>query len=120
MYEIEYYEENDECPVLEFLKTLTAKEQAKILREIDLLEKNGFSLGMPYIKRMEGTDELWELRIKHSSNNFRVFFFHFVDGLFVLLHGIRKKSERTPRRHIDIAIERIRKYMERKQADNEA
>ncbi len=49
-----------------------------------------FVLGMPYMKKIEGFDKLWELRFKYSSNNYRVFFFHYSDGLFVLLHSILK------------------------------
>lgn len=115
MNAIEYYEENGDIPVIDFLESLSAKEQAKILREIDLLEEFGFSLGMPYIRKMEGTKELWELRIKQSSNNYRVFFFHYVDGVFVLLHGIVKKTEKTPKRHIDVALDRMKKYKERQE-----
>jgi len=81
---------------------------------IDLLEEFGFSLGMPYIKKIAGTEELWELRIKHSTNAFRIFYFHYVDGLFVLLHGIKKKTEKTPQKDIHISLSRIKKYHKRK------
>ena len=116
VFSIEYFEENDTCPVVEFIESLSTKEAAKILREIDLLEKYGLSLGMPYIKKLEGTDELWELRIKHSSNSFRVFYFHYVDGLFVLLHAIKKKTEKTPKKDIELSLSRIRRYKERKKS----
>ncbi|MDK2821519.1 MAG: hypothetical protein PWP31_1484 [Clostridia bacterium] len=54
MFEIEYYEENNKCPVFDFIKTLSPKEQAKILREIDLLAEFGLSLGLPHIKKLQG------------------------------------------------------------------
>ena len=41
MYEIKYYTENDYCPVMGFISQLNPKEQAKILREIDLLQEFG-------------------------------------------------------------------------------
>ena len=28
--------------------------KAKVVRDIDLLEKYGFDLGMPYVKKMQG------------------------------------------------------------------
>ena len=86
MHRVEYYNENGRYPIIEFLQSLSDKEQAKVLREIDLLEEFGFALGMPYIRKMQGTKDLWELRVSHSSNNFRIFYFCFVEGQFVLLH----------------------------------
>ena len=111
MYEIIYYSEKNSIPVLNFLKNLSAKEQAKILREIDLLEHFGFALGMPHIKKLTGTDNLWELRIKHSSNNFRIFYFNFVNNKFVLLHAFRKTSQKTPVKDINLALSRQFKYI---------
>ena len=111
MYEVIYYSDNDDNPILNFLLKLSDKEQAKILREIDLLEKFGFALGMPHIKKMTGTDSLWELRIKHSSNNFRIFYFHFIDNKFVLLHAIRKTTQKTPTKDINLALKRKDNYI---------
>lgn len=99
---------------MEFLQTLSYKEQAKVLREIDLLEEFGFGLGMPHIRKMQGTNDLWELRVKHSSNNFRIFYFCFVEGQFVLLHGIKKKSGKTPLRDLRLAEARKQRYLEGK------
>ena len=50
LYEIEYYVEKDNSPVVEFLNKLNSKEQAKILRVIDLLQDFGLFLG-PLILR---------------------------------------------------------------------
>ena len=111
MYEIEYYDENNKCPVAELIKELNLKEQAKILREIHLLSKFGFKLGFPYISKIIGTD-LWELRIKHSSNQFRIFYFSFTNNKFVLLYGIRKTTDKTPKRDIEMANKRMNNYLE--------
>lgn len=110
MFEIEYFTENDKCPVFDFIKVQTPKDQAKILREIDMLSQFGFSLGMPHIKKMEGTDDLWELRIKQSTNNFRIFYFSFKKDKLVLLHGIRKTTAKTPKRDIELSLKRLNKY----------
>jgi len=106
MYKIKYYAENKKSPVIEFIKEQSPKEKAKILREIELLEEFGLFLGMPHIKKLKGYDDLWELRIKHSSNIFRILFLNYHDGIFVLLHAFRKKSNKTPQREIDIALNR--------------
>jgi phage-related protein len=111
--EIVYYCDKDKYPVVEFIKTLSDKDAAKILREIDLLETHGFYLGMPHIKKMAGTKDLWELRVKQSSNNYRVFYFHYTNNQFVLLHAIHKKSKRTPKSDIKIATDRMNKYIKK-------
>ncbi|NPV89620.1 MAG: type II toxin-antitoxin system RelE/ParE family toxin [Firmicutes bacterium] len=99
---------------MEFIQGLTPKEQAKILREIDLLKEFGLALGLPYIKKMQGNyNSLWELRIKHSSNDFRIFYFVFSGGKFILLHAIRKTSEKTPKKHLETSMRRMKNYLER-------
>ena len=107
MYKIKYYAKNNKSPVTEFIKEQSAKEKAKILREIELLEEFGLFLGMPHLKKLKGYDDLWELRIKHSSNIFRIFFLNYQAGIFVLLHIFKKKSNKTPQREIDIALNRL-------------
>ena len=111
MFIIEYYTEKSKCPVFEFIREQSSNEQAKILREIDLLEEFGLTLGLPHIKKMQGIDDLWELRIKQSSNNFRIFYFYFKDGKFILLHGIRKTTGKTPSKEIKIALKRMNNYL---------
>ena len=108
MYKIKYYLEDGQSPVVNFIKEQSSKEQAKILREIDLLEEFGLSLGMPHIKKLKGYNDLWELRIKHSSNIFRIFFLNYKNGILVLLHGFQKKSNKTPKREINKALNRIK------------
>ena len=113
MFQIIYYSNNGTSPILEFLKSIPKKDVAKILRDIDLLEEFGLSLGMPYIKKLVNSDDLWELRIKFSSNNYRIFYFVLKDKQFVLLHAFQKKSDETPKREINTAISRKNDYLNR-------
>ncbi|MBI9014645.1 MAG: type II toxin-antitoxin system RelE/ParE family toxin [Clostridiales bacterium] len=53
------------------------KELAKILRDVDLLSEYGYNLGMPHIKKMKGTDDIWELHVKISSKKLSNILFHF-------------------------------------------
>jgi len=114
VYEIEYYKEKDRFPVLEFMKQLPPKTMAKMIKKIDLLESNGFYLGFPSISRITGTAELWELRTKYDQNYYRVIFFHYKKGLFVLLHAFTKKTSKIPEREIKIALNRLNRYKERR------
>ncbi|MCL5289763.1 MAG: type II toxin-antitoxin system RelE/ParE family toxin [Bacillota bacterium] len=111
MLTVEYYMEKDYCPVLEFIHSCSSKEQAKILREIDLLEEFGPLLGMPYVRKIEGTDDIWELRIRLANNQFRLLYFIFSNNKIVMLHGFQKKTQKTPKREIEMALKRRMKYL---------
>ncbi len=113
VYLVEYYTEIGKSPVFDFVCSLSSKEQAKVLREIDLLSEFGFTLGLPHIRSIKAADELWELRIKHSSNNFRILYFHYSKGRFVLLHAFRKTTDKTPKKDINIALKRMKNYLQR-------
>ena len=100
--EVEFYELPDgTVPVQEFLESLTLKMRAKMFREIDLLVQNGPELRMPYSRAVgEG---IFELRSKVSTDISRVFYFFFVGNRAVLTNGFVKKTQKTPRREIELA-----------------
>jgi phage-related protein len=115
-YVLELYEKVDgKVPVLEFILSLDSKQQAKIYREIDLLEKFGNELHYPHVDTIKGNKYigLWELRIEFASNIFRIFYFLPQNNKVILLHGIVKKKQKTPQKELDIALERMKEYLRR-------
>jgi len=115
-YKIELYEKTDgKTPVLDFILSLTPKQQAKIYREIDLLEKFGNELHYPHVDTIKGKkyNDLWELRIEFASNIFRIFYFLPENNKAMLLHGIVKKKQKTPKKELDIALDRMKEYLRR-------
>ena len=118
-WQIEYYKkENGQIPVLDYLLTLPPKIRAKAFSEIELLEKHGSDLREPYTKPIKGEKyrDLFELRIKFSSDISRIFYFAYLGDRFVLLHGFTKKSEKTPSGELDRAI-RYKEDYERRHND---
>lgn len=116
MWEVELYKtESNKIPVEDFIKNLSEKEESKIYREIDLLKQKGIDLGFPFTSKIEGSDykNLWELRIKFSSNNFRVIYFLHIKNKFILLHGFKKKTKKTPKRELETAKRRMIDYISR-------
>ncbi len=111
MHEIIYYDENNKIPVFEFILERAPKEQAKILREIDLLEEFGLSMGLPHVRKIINS-ELWELRIRFGTNIFRILFKELDNG-YLLLHIFQKKTNKTPKKEIGVALKRLGKYLER-------
>ena len=110
------YEKSDnKIPVLDFILGLNPKQQAKIYREIDLLEKFGSDFHFPHVDSIKGDKYkgLLELRIELSSDIFRIFFFLFNGNNAILLHGIVKKKQKTPSKELDVALERMKEYNRR-------
>jgi phage-related protein len=67
-----------------------------------------------FFKYLEGTDGLFEVRIKVGSDTFRIFCFFDEGNLTILLNGFRKKTEKTPKIEIDRAERLKQKYYEEK------
>lgn len=117
MFDVEFYEDkHGRQPVKEVLIELRDRarnskdariQYEKILSHIRALENYGTRVGEPKVKHIDGA--LWELRpLAH-----RVFFFHWQDGKFVLLHHFIKKSQKTPVREIEQARSNMRDFLER-------
>jgi phage-related protein len=116
-YTVELYEKVDgKTLVLEFILGLNPKQQAKVYREIDLLEKFGNELHYPHIDTVKGKkyNGLLELRIELASNIFRIFYFLAEKNKAMLLHGIIKKKQKTPKNELETAMERMKEYLRRK------
>ncbi len=64
-----------------------------------------------YLKHLEDTDGLYEMRIQQGSDIFRIFCFFDKGQLVVLANGYQKKTQRTPKSEIDKAL-RIKKQYE--------
>ncbi len=74
---------------------------ARFLRYAERMELYGPDLGMPHTRAMgEG---LFELRLKVAEGIVRVFYCTLVGRRIVMLHQFIKKSEKTPRKELEIA-----------------
>ena len=108
-WKVKAYESlNGDKPVEEFIKSLDKKVQLKIGRSLDLLEDFGLEGAYPHVKKLTGTF-LWELRIL-GADSIRIFYVTVIGTIFLLLHGFKKKSQKTPRKEIVIAQKRLNEY----------
>ena len=116
-WNIEFYKtEGGREPVKEFLGLLPIKHQIKMAKTINLLRELGPILKEPHSRHVIGT-ELKELRIQFSPNIYRIFYFAYVNKGFILLHAFTKKTEQTPRREIEVALNRVSDYIRRYKDD---
>ena len=115
-WKVDYYvKANGESPVDDFIKSLPPKHGAKVLWEIDLLEKLGSSIREPYAKSIKGKKYkgLWELRIQQGSDASRVFYFLPIENAFILLHGFIKKGNKTPPSELETALAYMKDFKRR-------
>ena len=78
--------------------------RAKVANSISLLTDYGPILRPPYIKKLQ--DKLYELRV--SGKVAVRIFYTIVDGKYYLLHGFKKKTEKTPLKEIKTALDRMK------------
>jgi phage-related protein len=107
MWQIHFYEDHrGKSPVLDFINGLAPMDRARVNNGLRLLEEFGIDLGMPHARRIEG--RLWELR---PGGN-RLFYFLYTERRFVILHGFRKQSMKTPEKEIATALRRMKEILE--------
>ena len=90
-------------PVDNFIKSMDQSTISKISFRIDLLEKFGGKLPMPYSKKI--TDVLYELRIR-GKVEIRVIY-AFRNNQAILLHIFKKKQDKIPGKEIEVANKRL-------------
>ena len=57
-----------------------------------------------YLKHIENTDGLYEIRVQLGSDIFRIFCFFDQGQLVVLANGFQKKTQKTPKQEIELAL----------------
>ena len=68
-----------------------------------------------YFKHIVGTT-LYELRVSSGSNIYRVFSFFDKGKLVVVLNGFQKKSQKTPKNEIKLALRLQKEYYDEKES----
>ncbi len=68
---------------------------------------------------MEGTDGLYEIRIEFESNIYRVFCCFDKGNLVILFNAFQKKTQKTPKNEIDLALKLKDEYFNSKKKKNE-
>ena len=111
---IEFYKTSSGTnPVEDFLDSLSdqrAQKLARVLRLIERLER----VPEQYLKKLVGTDQLWEIRVQAGGKSYRLL--GFLDGpvLLILTNGFLKKQQKTPRQEVELAQRRRAEYLQRK------
>jgi len=86
-----------------FFDKQSKKVKAKIVWTFDLIEDLQ-RVPETYLKHIENTDGLYEIRVQLGSDIFRIFCFFDQGRLVILVNGFQKKTKKTPKKEIELAI----------------
>ena len=106
-----YTTERGDSPIDEFLDGLDKKSRAKVAAHRSILEEQGPNLKRPYADIVRG--KIRELRIHHSSNQYRVLYFFHVRDQVVLLHAFSKKSQQLKEKDLELSAKRMADWIQR-------
>ena len=88
------------------LKALPADFQARFLHIAELLESLGPSrVREPHVKHLEG--KLWEIRLRGKDGIARAIYFTKVGKRLCVVRIFVKKTQKTPRSEIEMALKRM-------------
>ena len=111
-FEIIFYQLPDGTePVRDFLLGLDIKMRAKLMHNMEILQQQGINAREPYSKPIE--DGIFEIRVQTDGNISSVLDFFFVGRKIVLTNLFIKKTQKTPRKEIDMAKAYRNEYLKR-------
>ncbi len=114
MREIIFYKtEKSDCPVEKFLDSLNSRQAKKVAWVLQLVEDIAL-VPIQYFKKLDGTDNIWEVRVDSGNDTFRLLGFFDKGNLVILTNGFAKKSQKTPQTEIALAENRKKDWLERK------
>lgn len=100
-------------PAREFLDSLPGKAAQKVTWVLKLIEDLEV-VPSRYFRKLAGTEEIWECRMRFASNAYRIFCFFAGNNEVVLTHGFVKKSQKTPISEIEKSEAYRRDFLERR------
>lgn len=97
----------------DFYEKQKQKVKDKILWTFKIIETQQY-IPTDYFEHLTGTDGLYEIRVKQSSDIFRIFCFFDEGKLVVLANGFQKKTQKTPKNEIEKALKIKKEYEDEK------
>jgi phage-related protein len=92
------------------LSALPADMRASFARIVELIQAHGLErIREPYVKHLEG--KLWKMRMKGRDGIARAAYVTAVGRRVVVVHVFTKKTRKTPRREIEIALAKAKEVI---------
>lgn len=99
---------------VEFYQKQDSKVKGKIQYVLELI-KQVDRVPNKFLEHITGTDGLYEVRVEYQSNIYRIFCCFDEGQLVVLFNGFQKKTQKTPKKEIDKAVQLMQEYFRPKQ-----
>ena len=103
---------------LDFYLEQPEKVQVKIEYVFKVI-RNVQNVPKKILDHITGTDGLFEIRVEFESNIYRIFCCFDKGNLVVLFNGFQKKTQKTPKNEIDMALKLKEEYFNSKTDENE-
>ena len=100
-----------------YFEEFFAKQTEKVKEKIDyvlFVLTHAERVPEKFLKHMENTKGLYEIRIEVGSNIFRIFCCFDKGKVVVLFNGFQKKSQKTPKSEIELALKLMAEYFDTK------
>ena len=98
-----------------------SKQDDKTKRKIDFvldLVRNVERVPIKFLKFLEGTDGLYEIRVIASSINIRILCFFDEDHIVILINSFLKKTDKTPKKELEKGLKLKAEYFIEKMKRN--
>jgi len=82
----------------------------KVIRTVDRIPQK-------FLKHIEGTDALYEIRVKVGSDIYRIFCCFDEGKIVILFNGFQKKSQKIPKKEINKALKLKKEYFDKKKGE---
>ena len=93
------------------IRDLPSDLESRFLHVSGMLEQFGpQEVGMPHVRFLE--QKLWEMRMKGRDGIARAIYFAAAGRRLVVVRVFVKKSQKTPRREIDLALRRMKEVQD--------
>ena len=87
----------------DFFSEQSKKVKEKIIWTLELIE-DVERVPETYLKHLENTDGLYEIRIQKGNDIFRIFCFFDIGQLIIIGNGFQKKTQKTPKKELELAL----------------
>ena len=101
-----FFEKGEKIPVKDFILSLQDKDWVKVHGCLKSIKELGFKTPRVDFRQIDG--KLWEIKIVTISGGVRIFYTSIQRDEMVLLHGYKKKSQKAPKKELDIAFQRMK------------
>lgn len=95
---------------MDYLDSKAAQKVVWVLQLIEDLDR----VPERYFKKLAGSDDIWEVRVRCGARFIRIFGFYAAGSSLVLSHGIAKKSRKIPAQDIQRAEACRQEYFSRR------